>query len=84
MQSRRRQVSPAPHTFGVYRSTLVCFPVTQANRLCPLQGVREDRRHVSRFTQEVEDTLQFLGRVVYEVFIFQHEAVVRMVTHKAS
>src|SRR5215831_20963555 len=69
MQRRRRQVVPAPHTFGVYGSTLVRFPVTQAKRLCLLQGLREDRRHVRRFTQEIEDALQCLGRVVYKVFI---------------
>src|SRR5262249_22276902 len=83
MQSRRRQVSPAPYTFGVYGSTLVRFPVTQANRLCLLQGLREDRRHVRRFTQEIEDALQCLGRVVYKVFIFQQQAVVGMVAHQA-
>src|SRR5919109_690301 len=84
MQSRRRHVLPAPHTFGVYGSTLVRFPITQADRLCPLQGVREDRRHVSRLSQEVEDALQCLGRVVYEVLVFQHQAVVGMGAHEPS
>ena len=73
---------PAPHTFGVYEATLVRFPVTQANSLCLMQGVREEHRHVRRFTQEIEDVLQFLGRVVYEGFIFQQKAVVGMVAHK--
>src|SRR5262249_59673671 len=38
MQRRRRQVVPAPHTFGGFGSTLVRFPVTQPKRLGLGQG----------------------------------------------